>query len=55
MGQLGRSWLSRVVNWVGYPGFGIPGSDRGQSARRASKGEWEALVHPLARRALSRS
>jgi len=42
-------------SWVGYPGFAIPGSDRGQSAPRASKGEWEALVHPLARRALSRS
>jgi hypothetical protein len=42
-------------NWVGYPGSGIPGSDRDQSAPRASRGEREALVHPLARRALSRS
>lgn len=40
-------------NWVGHPGFAITGSDRGQSAPRASRDEWEALRHPLVRRALS--
>lgn len=38
-------------NWVGHPGFAITGSDRGQSAPRASRDEWEALRHPLVRRA----